>query len=28
MWPNAPVIGGQADHAALADLAKQLGGVQ
>ncbi|HIF90863.1 MAG TPA: HIT family protein [Candidatus Poseidoniales archaeon] len=28
MWPNAPAIGGQADHAALADLSKQLGGVQ
>jgi len=28
MWPNAPAIGGQADHTALADLAKQLGGVQ
>jgi len=28
MWPNAPAMGGQADHPALAQLATQLGGEQ
>ena len=27
LWPNAPPIGGQVDHSALAELAKQLGGI-